>query len=123
MRVTIDFATEEPQHTHGKSASRLARQWDDNPQRAEAMQRARQRLAETLQPQTGATLAMLRLQKGLSQSRLATLIGTKQPYIARVESGDDDLKISTIEKIAAALDLSPQEVFAVIAQNRSNKKP
>lgn len=87
------------------------------------MQRARQRLAETLQPQTGATLAMLRLQKGLSQSRLATLIGTKQPYIARVESGDDDLKISTIEKIAAALDLSPQEVFAVIAQNRSNKKP
>ena len=45
-----------------------------------------------------------RLQKGLTQSDLADRIGTKQAAIARIESGNYNLSIKSLEKIAHALD-------------------
>jgi len=56
------------------------------------------------------TLSALRLKKGLSQSDLAAMYGTSQAHIARIEAGDD-VRISTLLKLSAALDLSPSVVL------------
>lgn len=44
----------------------------------------------------------LRKQKGISQSELAKKVGTKQSNIARIEAGQQNFSIDTLEKIASA---------------------
>jgi DNA-binding XRE family transcriptional regulator len=51
------------------------------------------------------TLRALRLEKGLSQAKLAQEIGTVQSHIARIERGRDDLHISTCRRLCAALNV------------------
>lgn len=45
-----------------------------------------------------------RIKKGMSQKELALKIGTKQPSIARFESGTYNPTISFLKKISKALD-------------------
>ncbi len=45
-----------------------------------------------------------RLKKGLTQEQLAKRIGTKQPAIARLESGSTNVSLAFLEKITQALD-------------------
>ena len=45
-----------------------------------------------------------RTQKGLTQKELAEAAGTHQSRISKIESGDQDLRVSTLIKIAEALD-------------------
>jgi len=40
---------------------------------------------------------------GLSQTAVAAMMGTSQSAVARLESGDVDAKLSTVERYAAAL--------------------
>lgn len=40
---------------------------------------------------------------GLSQTAVAAVMGTSQSAIARLEAGDVDAKLSTVERFAAAL--------------------
>ena len=40
---------------------------------------------------------------GLSQSDVAARMGTSQSAVARLEAGPDDLRVSTLERYAAAL--------------------
>jgi transcriptional regulator with XRE-family HTH domain len=49
-------------------------------------------------------LIRLRLAKGLTQEQLAKLLNTKQESIARLESGSSLPSLSTIKKVASALD-------------------
>jgi len=49
-------------------------------------------------------LAEARRSSHLSQTTLAAAAGTSQSQIARAESGDVDVRISTIARMAAALD-------------------
>lgn len=51
-----------------------------------------------------ASLIRLRLAKGLTQEGLAKLLNTKQESIARLESGESLPSLSTIKKVAEALD-------------------
>jgi transcriptional regulator with XRE-family HTH domain len=51
-----------------------------------------------------ATLIRLRSAKGLTQEDLAKLLNTKQESIARLESGDALPSLSTIKRLANALD-------------------
>lgn len=44
----------------------------------------------------------LRKQKGISQLELAKKVGTKQSNIARMEAGQQNFSIDTLEKIASA---------------------
>ena len=46
-----------------------------------------------------------RNQLRMSQTKLAKIIGTKQPAIARLENGDHNTTVSTLFKVANALDL------------------
>ena len=48
-------------------------------------------------------LAAARVAAELSQTKLAAAAGTSQSQIARAESGDVDVRISTVARMAAAL--------------------
>ncbi|MDA8283011.1 MAG: helix-turn-helix domain-containing protein [Actinomycetota bacterium] len=48
-------------------------------------------------------LVSRRVQLGLSQTEVAARMGTSQSAVARLESGTADLRLSTLERYAAAL--------------------
>jgi transcriptional regulator with XRE-family HTH domain len=48
-------------------------------------------------------LAGERIALGLSQTTVAAQMGTSQSSVARIESGDADLKLSTLERYASTL--------------------
>ncbi|MGH3031714.1 MAG: helix-turn-helix domain-containing protein [Gaiellaceae bacterium] len=48
-------------------------------------------------------LARQREKLGLSQTAVAAVMGTSQSAVARLEAGDVDAKLSTVERFAAAL--------------------
>jgi predicted transcriptional regulator len=50
-----------------------------------------------------ATLVARRLDLGLSQTEVAARMGTSQSAVARLESGEADVRLSTLERYAAAL--------------------
>ena len=50
-----------------------------------------------------ADLAKKRRELGLSQTEVAARMGTSQSAVARLESGDADVRISTLERYVAAL--------------------
>jgi transcriptional regulator with XRE-family HTH domain len=50
-----------------------------------------------------ASLASTRAELGLSQTEVAARMGTSQSAVARLESGQGDLRLSTLERYAAAL--------------------
>ncbi|MCL4367704.1 MAG: helix-turn-helix domain-containing protein [Actinobacteria bacterium] len=68
-----------------------------NPEFPKLLERAQERRERLRQ------LALLRGQLGLSQTEVAARMGTSQPVVARIESGTVDVKLSTLEKYAAAL--------------------
>ena len=61
---------------------------------------------EALEPEykLAAALIRLRLAKGLTQEQLAGLLNTKQASIARLESGNSLPSLSTVKRVANALD-------------------
>ena len=48
-------------------------------------------------------LTMARLEKGLSQAQLASLVGTQRSNISRIENGGQNLSLDLLIKIANAL--------------------
>jgi HTH-type transcriptional regulator/antitoxin HipB len=52
----------------------------------------------------GYQVARLRIQRGLTQTQLAELVGTRQPSIARLENGTSVPSLSFLDRIAKALD-------------------
>jgi len=51
----------------------------------------------------GVLLKQAREQAGLSQEELAQRVGTKKTAISRIENHAQDIKLSTIQKVAKAL--------------------
>ena len=51
----------------------------------------------------GVLLKMARQEAGLTQEELARLINTKKTSISRIENHAEDIKLSTLKKIANAL--------------------
>jgi len=49
-------------------------------------------------------LKAARLKQGLTQSKLAELAGVTQAYIAKIEAGEADPRVSTLERISDALE-------------------
>lgn len=48
-------------------------------------------------------LTRARQDSGLSQTEIAARMGTSQSAVARIEQGDADVRLSTLERYAAAL--------------------
>ena len=61
-------------------------------------------LAASEQLEPGYQVARLRILRGLTQTQLAEMIGTRQPSIARLENGSSKPSLSFLQKIATALD-------------------
>lgn len=57
--------------------------------------------ARELEP--GYQIARLRIERGLTQAQLAELVGTRQPSIARIESGKSLPSLSFLERVAGVL--------------------
>lgn len=49
-------------------------------------------------------LVRARRERGLSQTEIAARMGTSQSAVARLERGDLDVRLSTLERYAAAVD-------------------
>jgi len=54
------------------------------------------------------TIIKERIKRGWSQTDLAKAVGSRQPVISRLERGEGNPSLSTLHKIAKALDLSLQ---------------
>ncbi|HLE14065.1 MAG TPA: helix-turn-helix transcriptional regulator [Anaerolineales bacterium] len=54
----------------------------------------------------GYQIARLRILRGMTQAELAEMVGTKQPAIARLESGQFTPSLSFLRRLACALDAS-----------------
>jgi ribosome-binding protein aMBF1 (putative translation factor) len=52
------------------------------------------------------TIIKERVRRGWSQAELAEAIGSRQPVISRLERGDGNPSLQTLNRIAKALDLS-----------------
>ena len=48
-------------------------------------------------------LVKARQESGMSQTEIAARMGTSQSAVARLESGDVDIRLSTLERYAAAV--------------------
>jgi len=70
--------------------------------------------AESLEP--GYQVARLRMQRGLTQTQLAELVGTRQPSIARLENGTSAPSLTFLNKIAAALEAKIEVRFVAEAK-------
>lgn len=92
-----------------------------DPKKRQALERARQRIANQIDEESSFSLAKLRLQAGLSQAQLAELIGTQQPGVARIEKAETDLNTSTIEKLAVALGVSPGQVLSAFLTTKNQR--
>lgn len=84
----------------------LVEREERDPETAESIARGRVKVAEACYSSRPKNLAYYRLQKGWSQKRLADEAKTSHACIARIESGDADPQMSTVRRIARALDVS-----------------
>jgi ribosome-binding protein aMBF1 (putative translation factor) len=80
----------------------------DPPRRTPTLGRIRERLTHAeggwLFAQIAGQVADRRRARGLSQAELASLVGTTQSAVARLESGGRPPRIDTLLRIAQALD-------------------
>jgi len=122
-QVTLDMALVSRRQTrHGVAIDTLIAERERDTKKAAALARARRKHAANLEDDPALSLTRLRLAKGWSQTQLAHAIGTQQPYIARIERGDDDLKMSTMEKIAQALGVPASDIFQAVATVRARRE-
>jgi len=59
----------------------------------------------------GRNVRKIRKQKGFSQEMLADLSKLHRTYIAGIETGERNVSLKSIEKIAKALDIKPFELL------------
>ncbi len=69
-----------------------------------------------------AEVIRMRMARNLTQTQLAKLVGTSQPAIARLESGNHtNVTLAFLYRVARALDVEPRLKF--VAAPRSGKVP
>ncbi|MDA5637887.1 MULTISPECIES: helix-turn-helix domain-containing protein [Agrobacterium] len=71
----------------------------------------------------GWNLRRLRVDKGLSQERLALEAGIDRSYVGRVERGMENVTVSTLEAISLTLDVHVSELFVVVDDKLASPKP
>lgn len=56
-------------------------------------------------------IRLARVERDLKQSQLADLIGTDQRYVSRIESGEINIGVETVARVARALKKSVEYFF------------
>lgn len=59
----------------------------------------------------GKNVQQYRISQGLSQEKLAELVGVHRTYIGMIERAEKNITLCNIEKIAKALNIQIQELF------------
>jgi len=59
----------------------------------------------------GLKIKELRAKKNISQQELSDLIGVKRQYISQIETGDYNVTIDTLNKIANAFEISISDLL------------
>jgi len=59
----------------------------------------------------GLRIKDLRDQKNITQQELSDLVGVKRQYISQIESGDYNVTIDTLNKIANAFEITLSELI------------
>jgi DNA-binding XRE family transcriptional regulator len=94
--------------------------FEENPNRALAIARARQKLAERLNSDGHlVTLAELRLRAGFSQAKLATALGNSQPSYSMIELGKHDIMLATFEKLVCLLGVTRDELAEALKNTKN----
>lgn len=68
-------------------------------------------MKNNLKKKVASKIKTLRLKKGLTQEQMAELAGFHYKYFQKIEGGSVNLTLTSLEKIAAALKVSPKELF------------
>lgn len=76
-----------------------------------------------LQKQVGDRIRELREARGLSQEALAALCNLHRTYVGLIERGERNLSLSTLEGLAAGLEVPVAELFIPSAPQASRRKP
>ena len=92
----------------------LIEQAEAHPLTKEAIAAGRKAVAENYYAADAPSLPYYRLQKGWSQKELAMRVGTSQSHIARIEAGDIDLQVSTLQRLAVAFDVQPAAILDAV---------
>ena len=66
-----------------------------------------------LRKRVGSLVSLHRRRRGLTQQRLADMVDISPDMISRIETGGTGLRFPTIEKLSAALEIDPAELFIV----------
>lgn len=72
---------------------------------------------KTYQQEIGGVVAHLRSEKGLTQSELASLVGTSQPAIYRIEQGLQNVSLDMVKKLSSALGTPILSVNTSVSQS------
>lgn len=107
MVVLEDSQTDPVLARGGMGLKQFLAQQERNPAMAAALASMRQRVAAR---HAMCSLATLRQRKGLSQSQLAAALETSQPNIARWEKDPEQMTAKSIQRMAAALQVSEQDI-------------
>ncbi len=67
--------------------------------------------SHSVQERFGATVRRLRTEKGLSQEAFAAAVGIHRTYIGGIERGERNPTLTTIERIARALEVDPASLL------------
>lgn len=68
---------------------------------------------ETIKHKVGRKIADIRVSKGFSQESLAAKAGLHRAYVGKIERGEKNVGIETLEKVAIALNVNLIEFFKV----------
>jgi ribosome-binding protein aMBF1 (putative translation factor) len=82
----------------------IAREEKD-PAVKQAIAEGNRTIAEHYYSESPRRLVYYRMHNGWSQKELASRLGTSQSYIARLEAGEIDLQVSTLNRLASVLDV------------------
>jgi transcriptional regulator with XRE-family HTH domain len=62
----------------------------------------------------GNHIKQLRVDRKISQRQFALMVGTNRTFLGKIESGRQNVSITTLEKIAMGLDMTVIELFKTI---------
>lgn len=76
----------------------------------------------------GRRVAELRVERGLTQARLAETLGVSLQYLQRIESGRENLTVQSLVRLGEALDVNAVDLFAApttraVGRGRPPRRP
>ena len=77
---------------------------------------------QDIKKQLGQRIKNIRKQKGMTQEKLAEIVGIAPPNISYIETGRYCPAIDTMQKIASALEVEPYELYRFNLKNRNEIK-